>query len=100
MPLLYLVIALLVIAIIARFTQTYIPIPDDARPILNIVLALLIVGMGLWLINNYVPMAGAIKAILNILVVCVTIVKVLQAVGVWPHIVRMWDNLTKRRLSA
>jgi predicted membrane protein len=65
----------------------------------NLVLELLVVGMVLWLINTYVPMAGAIKAILNILVVAVVCVRVLQAVGLWPEVLRLWSNLTRHRTS-
>jgi predicted membrane protein len=54
--------------------------------------------MGLWLINTYVPMAGSIKAILNIVVVVATCVGVLQAVGLWPQVVRIWSNLTRNRI--
>ncbi len=97
MPLLYLVLALIVVAVIARFLNTYVPMPANVRPIVNIVLVLLVVGMGLWLINTYVPMAGSIKAILNIVVVVATCVGVLQAVGLWPQILRIWNDLTKHR---
>ena len=30
-------------------------------PLIYVVLALIVIGMGLWLINNYVPMAGSIR---------------------------------------
>ncbi len=95
MPLLYLVLALILVAVIARLLNTYIPMPANTKPIVNIVLMLLAVGMGLWLINTYVPMAGSIKAILNIVVVVATCVGVLQAVGLWPQIVKIWSDLTK-----
>jgi undecaprenyl pyrophosphate phosphatase UppP len=98
MPLLYVVLALLVLAVIARMLNTYIPIPASAGPIVNIVLMLLVVGMALWLINTYVPMAGSIKAILNIVVVIATCVGVLQAVGLWPQIVRIWSHVTRNRI--
>lgn len=99
MPLLYLVLALILVAVIARALNTYIPMPANARPIVNIVLVLLVVGMGLWLINTYIPMAGSIKAILNIVVVIATCVGVLQAVGLWPQVVKIWGDLTKHRIS-
>ena len=67
---------------------------------MNIVLALIVVGVGLWLINTYIPMAGSIKAILNIVVVLATIVGVLQQVGLWGRVVRMWDDLTHRELHS
>ncbi len=38
-------------------------------PLVYIVLALIVVGMALWLINTYIPMAGSIKTILNVVVV-------------------------------
>ena len=98
MPLLYLVLALILVAVIARALNTYIPMPANARPIVNIVLVLLVVGMGLWLINTYVPMAGSIKIILNIVVVIASCVGVLQAVGLWPQVVRIWGNVTRDRI--
>lgn len=55
MPLLYLVLALIILAVIARFLNTYVPMPANVRPVVNIVLVLLVVGMALWLINTYVP---------------------------------------------
>jgi hypothetical protein len=41
MPLLYLVLALIVVAVIARLLNTYVPMPANVRPIVNIVLVLL-----------------------------------------------------------
>jgi predicted membrane protein len=96
MPLLYMVLALIVIVLVARFANTYIPMPGSIRPVLNVVLALLVVGMVLWLINTYVPMAGSIKAILNIVVVVATCVGVLQAFGLWDRVVRSWNDFTHR----
>ncbi len=52
-------------------------------PLIYIVLALIVVGMGLWLINNYIPMAGSIKTILNVIVVVAVAVWVLKAAGLW-----------------
>ena len=52
-------------------------------PLINVIVALIIVGVALSMINRYVPMASSIKSILNIVVVCVVIVWVLQAVGLW-----------------
>jgi len=98
MPLLYLVLTLLLVGIIAWLINTYRPMPASIRGILNVVLALIVVGMALWLINTYVPMAGSIKAILNIVVVVATCVGVLQAVGLWGDVVRIWNNLTSRHL--
>jgi hypothetical protein len=99
MPLLDLVVALFVVAVVAWLIKVYVPMPDDIRPIVNIVVALLVVGMALWLINTYVPMAGTIKMILNIVVVGVTCVRVLQAVGLWRQVLRLWINLTRHRIS-
>lgn len=64
------------------------------KRILNIVVALIVVGIALWLINTYVPMAGSIKAILNVVVVVATCVLVLQAVGLWSQVVRMWNTVS------
>jgi predicted membrane protein len=97
MPLLYLVLALTIVAFVAWLVNTRIRVPENIGPILNIVLALLVVGMVLWLINTYVPMAGSIKVILNIIVVVATCVRVLQTVGLWSQVVRIWTNLTRHR---
>ena len=91
-------LALITVAVAAWLINRYIPMPENIRPIVNIVLALLVVGMVLWLINTYVPMAGSIKAILNIVVVVATCVGVLQTVGLWSQVVRLWSNLTNHRL--
>jgi predicted membrane protein len=66
--------------------------------VVNIVLGLIVVGIALWLINTYVPMASSIKAILNIVVVVATCVVILQQVGLWGSIVRLWDNFTHHEL--
>jgi undecaprenyl pyrophosphate phosphatase UppP len=68
------------------------------RRIVNIVLALMVIGIFLWAVNTYVPMAQSIKDILNIFVVIATIVFILQAVGLWPAVTRLWNDLTARRL--
>jgi undecaprenyl pyrophosphate phosphatase UppP len=98
MPLLYIVVALFVVGIVAWLSNTYIPMAPSIRAILNVVLALIIVGIALWLINTYVPMAGSIKAILNLVVVAATCVGVLQAVGLWGGVVRLWSNVTSHRI--
>jgi predicted membrane protein len=98
MPFVYLVVALIAVGIVAWLINSYITVPTNIKTILNIVLGLIVVGMGLWLINTYVPMAGSIKAILNIVVVVATCVGVLQAVGLWSQVVRLWSNLTNHRL--
>jgi hypothetical protein len=52
-------------------------------PLIYVVLALIVVGMVLWLINNYIPMAGSIKMILNVVVVLSVVVWVLKVAGLW-----------------
>ncbi|HXM41163.1 MAG TPA: Thivi_2564 family membrane protein [Bryobacteraceae bacterium] len=99
MPLVYVVVALIAVGIVGWIVNRYVTAPRNARIILNIVLALVVVGIGLWLINTYVPMAGSIKAILNIVVVIATCVGVLQAIGVWGQVVRLWGDLTHHRLQ-
>jgi len=49
--------------------------------LIGLVLTLVVVGVLLWLINNYVPMDRKIKSIVNVVVVIVTVVWLLQAVG-------------------
>src|SRR5437588_4721855 len=98
MTLLYVGMALTLVALVAWLVNTYVPMPGNIKTVVNVVLALLVVGMVLWLINTYVPMAGSIKAILNIFVVVATCVGVLQAVGLWSQVVRLWHNLTNRRI--
>ncbi len=96
MTLLYLAMALTLVTLVAWLINTYVPMPGNMKTIANVVLALLVVGMVLWLINTYVPMAGSIKAILNIFVVVATCVGVLQAVGLWSQVVRLWGSLTHK----
>jgi hypothetical protein len=74
MPLLDVVLALVVIAIVGWLVNTRLAVAGSIKSTVNIVMALLVVGMVLWLINSYVPMAGSIKAILNIVVVAATCV--------------------------
>jgi predicted membrane protein len=59
---------------------------EGVMPLVYIVLALIVVGMGLWLINTYVPMAGSIKTILNVVVVISVCVWVLKAAGLWSDV--------------
>jgi predicted membrane protein len=59
---------------------------EVVMPLVYIVLALIVVGMGLWLINTYVPMAGSIKTILNVVVVISVCVWVLKAAGLWSDV--------------
>jgi hypothetical protein len=91
-------VALALVAIIAWLTNAYIPMPENGRRILNVALGLIVVGMLLWLVNTYVPMAGSIRAILNIVVVVACCVWVLRAFGLWNPTVRMWHDLTHRRM--
>lgn len=56
-------------------------------PLLYIVLALIVVGVALWLINSFIPMASSIKAILNVVVVIAVGIWVLKAVGLWSSVV-------------
>jgi predicted membrane protein len=92
MPLIQLVVALVVVALVAWCANVYIPMPANIKSIVNLVLSLVVVGMFLWLINVYVPMAGSIKAILNIVVVVATCVFVLQATGLWGRTVGLWNK--------
>jgi predicted membrane protein len=98
MPLLSFVVALVAVGLAAWLVNRYVPMPVGPKTIVNVVLALIVVGMALWLINTYVPMAGSIQAILNIVVVVAACVGVLQAVGLWSDVVRLWNNLTHRRI--
>lgn len=93
MPLLYVVLALIAVALLASLINRYITLPRNATVILNIVLALIVVGIALWLINTYVPMAASIKGILNIVVVVAVCVGVLQAVGWWGQVVGIWNKM-------
>jgi undecaprenyl pyrophosphate phosphatase UppP len=95
-PLIQVLIALIGVAIAAWVLNALVPLPRGLRGIVNVVLALIVVGIALWLINVYVPMAGSIKAILNIVVIIATCVGVLQAVGLWPPVVRLWNGFTHR----
>ncbi len=96
MALLYVVLALIVVAVAAWLLKSQLPTEGSIKTIVNVVLALLVVGIVLWLINSYVPMAASIKAILNIVVVVATCVGVLQAVGLWGQVVSAWSRLTYR----
>ena len=52
-------------------------------PLIYVVMALIVVGVALWLVNNYIPMASSIKTILNVVVVIAVGIWVLKAVGMW-----------------
>lgn len=95
-PLIQVLIALIGVVVAAWILNALLPLSRGLRGVVNIVLALIVVGIALWLINIYVPMAGSIKAILNIVVVIATCVGVLQAVGLWRSVVRLWNDLTHR----
>jgi predicted membrane protein len=96
MFLLHLVLAVIIVAVVGWLINTLIPVPGNVKPILNVVLALILVGIALELINTYIPMAESIKAILNVVVVVATCVRVLQAVGLWDRVLRMWSSLTTK----
>lgn len=96
MLLVHLVVTLIVVAVLAWLVNQYIPPAARVKTILNVVLALIIVGIALFLINTYIPMAASIRAILNIVVVVATCVGVLQAVGLWSEVERLWGNFTHR----
>jgi len=72
--------------------------PIGMRRFLYVVAGLIVIGVALWLINTYIPMAASIRTILNIVVVIATCVGVLQAFGLWGNVVRMWNDLTHRRI--
>jgi predicted membrane protein len=92
-------VALILVGISLWIINRYFPAAGKTKTVINIVLSLIVIGIVLWLINTYIPMAESIKAILNIFVVVATCVGVLQAVGVWSEIIRLWDNLTTHRMS-
>jgi hypothetical protein len=97
MALIDIVVVLVVIALIAWLTRTYVPIPRNFRSIVDVVLGLIVVGMLLWLVNTYIPMAGIIKGLLNIVVVVACCIWVLQVFGLWGQVVRFSRNLTTHR---
>jgi predicted membrane protein len=96
MTLIQVLLALLAVALAARLLNTYIRIPPRFLPVVNLVLALIVVGIVLWVINTFIPMAESIKAILNIVVVVATCVWILQVIGLWGDIVRLWSRFTHR----
>jgi hypothetical protein len=97
MPLIDIIVALVVIAVVAWLTRSFVPIPPAFRAVVDVVLGLIVVGMLLWLVNAYVPMAGSIKGLLNLVVLIACCIWVLQAFGLWGQVVRMWQNLIHRR---
>jgi predicted membrane protein len=86
-------VALVIVGVVLWLLNAYVPLGAGIKKMANVVLGLIVVGILLWLINTYIPMAGSIKAILNIVVVIATCVGVLQAVGLWGDVVRMWNNM-------
>jgi hypothetical protein len=90
---------LILVGIAARILNKYKLIPEDVNSILNVALTLIVVGIVLWLVNTYVPMAGSIRAILNIVVVVATCVQVLQALGLWNGVVKLWSDFKTHHLS-
>src|SRR5260370_39384103 len=99
MTLLYLAMALTLVTLVAWLINTYVPMPGNMKTIANVVLVLLVIGMVLWLVTTYVPMAGSVMAILNICVVVATCVGVLQAVGLWGQVGRLWGS-TRHKASS
>ena len=97
MPIINLMFGLVIVAVILYVANNSARLTDNTRTIVNVVLGLLFVGMLLWLINTFVPMAKSIKAILNVVVVVAVCVRVLQALGLWNDVTRMWDNLVGHR---
>jgi predicted membrane protein len=92
-------VALILVGIGLWIINRYFPVIGKTKTVINVVLSLIVIGIVLWLINTYIPMAESIKAILNIFVVFATCVGVLQAVGVWSEIIRLWDNFTTHLIS-
>jgi hypothetical protein len=98
MSILYFVLALVSVGAVWQIVNTRVSLPASTKTILNVVFGLILIGMVLWFINTYIPMAGSIRAILNIVVVVATCVRVLQALGLWSQITRLWGNVTAHRL--
>jgi len=97
-PFIYALIALVLVLLVARLSQSYFPMPPGIRAVVNIVLGLIVVGIVLWMINTYIPMAGAIRALLNIVVFIAACVGVLQAFGLWSPTLRWWNDFRHRPL--
>jgi predicted membrane protein len=92
------ILALIAVVATLWLLNSYVPLSGRMKTVVNIVMVLIVVGMVLWLINTYIPMAGPIKAILNIVVVIATCVGVLQALGLWEHIVAFVRNFRTYRV--
>ena len=93
---LHLMLAIVIVAAAGWLFNTLVRVPGNVKPIVNLVLALILVGIALEVVNTYIPMAESIRVILNIVVVVATCVKVLQAVGLWDQVLRMWSSLTTK----
>ena len=52
---------------------------------MSLVITLIVIGVLLRLVNNYIPMDGKIKQILNVIVVICVVVWLLSAFGVLGH---------------
>lgn len=92
------ILALIAVVASLWLINTYVPLYGRMKTVVNVVLMLIVVGIVLWLINTYIPMAESIKAILNIVVVLATCVGVLQALGLWEHIVGFVRNFRTYRI--
>jgi predicted membrane protein len=95
----YFVLSLVAVALAYWLINIRFQVAENGRTILNVVLALIVVGMFLWVVNTYVPMAQAIKAILNVVVVVATCVKVLQALGLWGEVEKLWNKIKSHRFT-
>jgi hypothetical protein len=98
MPIIYALIALLVVFVIARVARTYFHLGSNFQVLMDIVLALIVVGVLLWLINTYVPMAGAIKGLLNVVVFVAACIWVLKAFGLWDPAMRWFSDFRSHRV--
>jgi hypothetical protein len=55
----------------------------QTKPLLQIVMVLIVVGVLLRLINRFIPMAGSIKTILNAVAVIVVVLWLLNVFGIF-----------------
>jgi hypothetical protein len=63
--------------------------------LLAIVITLIVVGVLLWLEETYIPMDATIKKLIRIVVIIVTVIWLLQVLGVWGYL----SNVGVNRLS-
>jgi hypothetical protein len=54
--------------------------------LLAIVITLIVVGVLLWLEETYIPMDATIKKLIRIVVIVVTVIWLLQVLGVWTYL--------------